>query len=179
MTELQEGKISDCYKHMSTLSCWNSSKWRCFSASDSSRHIRPIVAPIWQTDRWGFAAFTWNQICNQYKITLHNLQIQPFYQFHIPSPWILQKHSTVALELSPSSRDWLSVLQLLNVIISHIFIIALVCLDLLPDFVHFCIASPLNVSQALGNYWLTDMHQLMLFNLQNWQHCIADNSVSE
>ena len=48
-----------------TLSCWNSSRWRCFSASLNSRHMRPIVAPIWQTDRCGFAAFTWNQICNK------------------------------------------------------------------------------------------------------------------
>jgi len=43
-----------------TLSWWKSSRCFRFSSSVNSRHIRPMVAPSWQTDRCGFLAFTWN-----------------------------------------------------------------------------------------------------------------------
>ena len=55
-----------------TLSLLKSSMCRCFSSSASSRHIRPIVAPISQIENPGFAAFTCCHIySNNRSINVH------------------------------------------------------------------------------------------------------------
>ena len=48
-----------------TLSMAKSALYPCLSTSVSSRHIRPIVAPTSQTDRFGLAALTFCQIWTQ------------------------------------------------------------------------------------------------------------------
>jgi len=92
-----------------TLSWWKSSRCLRFSSSVNSRHIRPMVAPSWHTDRCGFLAFTWNQTCSS-QHTSQSPRIHTYTCLTAPCPgvpgqagtrkvkpiWILLKQETVS-----------------------------------------------------------------------------------
>jgi len=66
-----------------TLSWWKSSRCLRFSSSVNSRHMRPMVAPSWHTDRCGFLAFTWNHTYTEQQASHHYASITNITQFSI------------------------------------------------------------------------------------------------